>query len=326
MPTLTSTYTAYDVYTTTTSEDDPLNSAVSSAAPSSVQPSSGTPSSTGSVGISYSTSTSQSLASSPQISTSSSSFQSSTYTDRRSSTPHPLPSLASPFPSPFPTSTFDAIKGIAGAGLFFLIVISLLLTLILLAIGLLIMLYKRQDDCRPSTAGHDVTGTEGPFYPRTSNNPNGFAVIRSQNPPSSGQSPGPPSTPSSSHNNPPSERDGSDSTSCGQYPFPNNIIESGSSATTLHSSGSSATTSTRLGPLPEPHALGDVGQLTSQQSTGMLSDGSGPQQPPPPGLISLGNLHLPTQSEPLTSEPLTSEPSDLLNGNSRQPERAPNSS
>ena len=323
------------MYTTTTSEDDPLNSAVSSAAPSSVQPSSGTPSSTGSVGISYRTSTSQSLASSTQTSTSSDSSypsQSSTYTDRRSSIPNPLPSLA----SPFPTSTFDAIKGIAGAGLFFLIVISVLLILILLAIGLLIMLYKRQDDCRPSTAGHDVTGTEGPFYPRTSDNPNGFTVIRSQNPPSSGQRPGPPSTPSSSHNRPLSERDGSDSTSCGQYPFPNNISESGSSATTLHSSGSSATTSTRLGPLPDPHALGDVGQLTSQQSTGMLSDGSGPQQPPPPGLISLGNLHLPTQSEPLTSEPLTSEPltsepltsepSDLLNGNSRQPERAPNGS
>ena len=309
------------MYTTTTSESYPLNSAVSSAATSNVQPSSGTPSSTGSVGISYSTSTSQSLASSPQISTSSNSFQSSAYTDRRSSTPHPLPSLASPFPSPFPTSTFDAIKGIAGAGLFFLIVMSVLLTLILLAIGLLIMLYKRQDDCRRLTAGHDVTGTEGPFYPRTSNNPNGITIIRSQNPSSSGQSPEPPSTPSNSHNSPPSERDCSDSTSCGQSPFFNSISESSSSATTLHSSGSSATTSTRLGPLSDLRAPGDVGQLTSQQSTGMLSDGSGPQQPPPPGLISLGNLHLPTQSEPLTSEP-----SDLLNGNSRQPERAPNSS
>ncbi|KAK0514864.1 hypothetical protein JMJ35_002243 [Cladonia borealis] len=277
VPTLTSTYTAYDVYTTTTSEGYPLISAVSSAAGSSVQPSFGTPTSTGSVGISYSTSTSPSLASSPQISTSSNSIyqsQSSTYTARRSSTPHPLPSLA----SPFPTSTFDTIKGIAGAGLFFLVVISVLLTLILLAIGLLIMLYKRQEDRRPST-------------------------------------------PSSSYNSPPPEMDGSNSTSVGQSPFSNTTRDSSSSATTLHSSGPSSSTSTRLGPLPDPHALANAGQSTSQQSTDMLSDGSGPQQVSPPGLISLGSLHLPTQSEPLTSEP-----SELLNGNSRQPEPAPNSS
>ena len=262
------------MYTTTTSEGYPLISAVSSAAASSVQPSIGTPTSTGSFKISYSTSTSPSLASSPQISTSSNSIyqsQSSTYTARWSSTAHPLPSLA----SPFPTSTFDTIEGIAGAGLFFLVVITVLLNLILLAIGLLLMLYKRQKDRRPSRS----------YY------------------------------------SPPPEVAGSNSTSGGQSSFTDITRDLSSSATTLHSSGPSSSTSTRLGPLPDPHALGDVGQLSSQQSTGMLSDGSGPQQTPPSGLISLGSLRMPTQSEPLTSQP-----SNLLNRNSRQPAPDPNGS
>ena len=254
---------------------------------------------------------SQSLASTPQISTSPNSIsqsQSSTYTARRSSTPHPLPSSA----SPFPTSTFDTIKGIAGAGLFFLVVISVLLTIILLSIGHLIILYKREENPRPSTAGHDGTGTEGPFYPRTSNNPIGFTVITLQNPPMSGQSPRPSSGSSSSHSTPPSETDGSNSTSDGQSFYSSTIRGSGSSTTSLHTSRPSSSTSNRPSPLRDPQ--------TSQQSTDLLSDGSGPLQDPPPGLISLGNLHLSTQSEPLTSEP-----SNLLNGNSRQPEPAQNS-
>ena len=263
---------------------------------------------------------SQSLASTPQVSTSPNSIsqsQSSTYTAGRSSTPHPLPSSA----SPFPTSTFDTIKGIAGAGLFFLVVISVLLTIILLAIGHLIMLYKREENPRPSTAGHDGTGTEGHPYPQRPNNPIGFTFITLQNPPMSGQSPRPSSGSSSSHSTPPSETDGSNSTSDGQSSVSSTIRKSGSSKTSVHASGPPSSTSNRPSPLRDPHAVGHVEQLTSPQSTDMLSNGSGPQQDPPPGLISLGNLQLSTQPGPLTSEP-----NNLLNGSSRQPEPAPNSS